>query len=197
MVIKPTPEELTILADEDFLKHKNSLSQKIISYMAQIERAIHRKIDELPFQFPDGTFLKAGKISRGEQYRQLPYFILDYPRLFTQKEVFAFRTMLWWGNHFSCTLHLAGNTLHKHKEQLLERILQTKDLYFCVNKQPWEYHYDSTNYLPADKLTIAQMMEHIKNNNFVKISNKISVQDWEQFEAFTLKSFERFLLLVK
>ena len=38
--MKPTPEELDILNDQNFLKLKNSLSEKIIQYLAKIERAL-------------------------------------------------------------------------------------------------------------------------------------------------------------
>src|SRR5687767_11488510 len=48
------------------------------------------------------------KISKGENYEGLPYLILDYPRFFKPDNIFAVRTMFWWGNFFSTTLHLSG-----------------------------------------------------------------------------------------
>ena len=48
------------------------------------------------------------KISKGENYRGLPYVMLDYPRLFGREEVLAIRTFFWWGHGFSVTLHLKG-----------------------------------------------------------------------------------------
>jgi hypothetical protein len=60
-----------------------------------------------------------GKISRGENYQLLPYIILDYPSYFSRNNIFAVRTMFWWGNFFSITLHLSGD----HKINLLITIL--------------------------------------------------------------------------
>lgn len=197
MVNQPTKEELAVLADQKTLLLKNSLSQKIISHLAEIERALHATIHEESYPFPEGTFLKAGKISKGEQYQQLPYFILDYPRLFTQKEIFAFRTMLWWGNHFSCTLHLAGEMLENNFSKISANILTEKDLYYCVNDQPWHYHYEPSNYLRVKDLTKAVMEKHFLNHHFVKISNKIPVTHWDEFKSFTLESFARFLHITK
>ena len=49
------------------------------------------------------------KIAKGENYLQLPYVLLDYPRCFDKENIFAIRTMFWWGNFFSITLHLSGS----------------------------------------------------------------------------------------
>lgn len=191
--MKPTDEELEILKDNRFLMVKNELSQKVIAYLSDIERALHQEINKSIFVFQQGTFIKAGKISKGEQYQGLPYFILDYPRLFTQKEVFSFRTMLWWGHHFSCTLHLSGPLLENNKEKICVAILERNDLFFCVNSSPWEYHYQKNNYLNINELTKEDLLHQINKNGFIKLSNYIPVDLWSEYKSFTLASFARFL----
>lgn len=186
-------EEIAVLSDTRFLVIKNELSQKVIRYLSVIERSLHRQISTLPFAYPEGTFLKSGKISKGEQYRGLPYFILDYPRLFTQKEVFAFRVMLWWGNHFSCTLHLEGNVLTERKETIIRNIADQPDLHFCVNEQPWDYQFTPDNYLRISDLTEDKMSTHIHQHGFLKISDFMSVTEWPQYESFVISNFARFL----
>ncbi|MEQ8473850.1 MAG: hypothetical protein RIC35_21820 [Marinoscillum sp.] len=195
--MKPTDEELAILTDVRFLRLKNELSEKIIRYLAQIERSLHKEVQQAHFHFPEGTFLKAGKISKGEQYKELPYFILDYPRLFTQKEVFAFRTMLWWGHHFSATLHLHGEILTSHKEQIVKKLAEDKGLYFCINESPWEYHYDPDNYLLINDLEERDLIRQIEQNGFIKISSFIPLTAWSKFSSFTIESFARFLKCLK
>lgn len=190
---QPTQEELGILNDQRFLVVKQHLSDKVISHLAEIERLIHREIETTSFEFPEGTFLRAGKISKGENYRYLPYFLLDYPRLFTKKDVFAYRSMLWWGNEFSCTLHLAGQPLADHIKNLLSRLNKDKDIFFCLHENPWEYHFESSNYILASNLKIKDMEEHIRKHDFIKISAKISLDKWDQFSDFTLFNFKRFL----
>lgn len=195
--MKLTDEELSILKNKEFLILKNSVSEKVISYLAEIERALHAQVKSSAFAFPDGTFIKAGKIAKGEQYQSLPYFILDYPRLFSQKEIFAFRSMLWWGNHYSCTLHLQGSFLKQHQEKLVHNLAQANDLYFCVNDQPWDYHYEANNYQAVSELSTTDMNQLINHNGFMKISDYIPVDAWSDFKPFTLNSFARFLLLIK
>jgi len=196
LVMKPTDEELQILKDNHFLKVKNELSAKIITHLSEIERALHSDLENSTFSFPQGTFVKAGKISKGEQYQGLPYFILDYPRLFKQNEVFSFRTMLWWGHHFSCTLHLSGALLQNNKEKICVHLLEMSDIYFCINDTPWEYHYQENNYLKINQLNKEQLLEQIDKNGFIKLSNYISVDLWNEYKSFTLATFARFLRCV-
>lgn len=193
LVMGPTGEELAVLANREFLLLKNSLTEKIIAHLSDIERGLHHQIKDLDFAFPEGTFLKAGKISKGEQYRSLPYFILDYPRLFTQKEVFAFRSMLWWGNEFSCTLHLRGSFLESHKTQIIDNIFGERSLYICVKDHPWEYHFEKDNYLKVSTLTKEELSGYVLQKEFLKISDYLPVTEWEQYKSFTLKTFVRFL----
>ncbi|REE05562.1 hypothetical protein [Marinoscillum furvescens] len=195
--MKPTPEELEILNNDHFLLVKNQVSEKVISYLAAIERSLHAHIQQVdPGVFPEGAFLKSGKIAKGEQYKGLPYFILDYPRLFTQKQVFAFRVMLWWGNHFSCTLHLQGPPHLQQPQTLIKKLMEHPELYFCVNTQPWDYHYEHTNYRQVKNLNQDNMRDQIERHGFIKISKYLPVTSWDNFQTFTLQCFDDFLRLI-
>jgi len=55
------------------------------------------------------------RISKGENYKGLPWVVLDYPRCFGRDDVLAVRTLFWWGHYFSVTLHLKGS----YKEMFL------------------------------------------------------------------------------
>ncbi|MEP0368064.1 MAG: hypothetical protein ABJN36_19505 [Cyclobacteriaceae bacterium] len=192
----PSSEELQVLADVTFLSLKDSVSKKIIASLASIERELHKEIEASAFPFPNHAFLRSGKISKGENYRGLPYFILDYPRLFTQTEVFAFRTMLWWGHEFSCTLHLGGKQLERISPKILNDISLDTDIFFCVKDNPWEYHFEKDNYLKSNELSADQMQSYISKNNFMKISRCISINEWKKFKSYTLETFARFLMLL-
>lgn len=190
-------DELRVLKDSEFLLLKHQVSEKVICYLADIERALREEIKSGNFPFPEGAFLKAGKISKGDNYRLLPYFILDYPRLFSRKEVFSYRTMLWWGNHFSCTLHVSGSGLNTFRNALAENIPGNESLWFCVNEHPWDYHFDPANYLPATRLTSDDINRHIDRTGFMKISDYLPLTRWQEFKSFTLTSFARFLRCLK
>ncbi len=90
----------------------------------------------------------SAKISKGENYNGLPYLVLDQPRLFIKEDMYAIRTMFWWGNFFSTTLLLSG----KYKTQLQHRVIDSYDVlkqdgyYLCINADPWEHHFESGNF---------------------------------------------------
>lgn len=193
----PTQEELEVLKNQRFLIVKQHLSDKIISHLASIERRLHKEIKSSDFNFPKGTFLRSGKISKGENYQSLPYFLLDYPRMFTKTDVFAFRSMLWWGNEFSCTLHMAGTPLARFKDKIISELTGDNEMFFCVHDNPWEYHFEPSNYLPVNQLSGKNIKNHIESHDFIKISNKISLDKWDQFGDFTLFSFRRFLNMLE
>ena len=196
MVIQPSPEELTALSDLNFLKLKASISKKIIQHLSDTERNLKSAVEQSDFNFPKGTFVHSGKISKGENYKGFPYFVLDYPRLFSRKEVFAFRTMLWWGHEYSCTLHLGGDVLSKVTENFYQNLKRENDLYFCIADQPWEYHYEVNNYQKINNLDSKDIKNYVNRNQFIKVSRYISVNQWPEFNKFTMESFARFLMLM-
>ncbi len=92
-----TDKELLILQDTDFLLTKATVLEKINELLGQTREELKESVENSNFSFPDRTYLLNGKISKGENYKNLPFMVLDYPALFTTKTVFAYRTMFWWG----------------------------------------------------------------------------------------------------
>jgi len=192
LVIPLSASELNVLSDRDFLMAKQRLTEKVVKHLAQTERELQAMVATSGFPFPEGTQVKAGKIAKGENYRQLPYFVLDYPRLFSHQSTFAFRSMLWWGHQYSCTLHLSGDALMQFRESLLTHLPSASD-YFCIHQTPWEYHFGSDNYVPLSTLNANQIEQHLAGTGFVKVSNFTTLENWANFPSFTREVFARFL----
>ena len=104
---------------------------------------------------PNEIFSISPKIYKGEQYRELPYVMLDYPRLFSKTNVFAIRSFFWWGNYFSITLQLSGIYLEKYADKIVDFLndKKNKDWYFGVHESEWEHHFEKDNYARIDELT--------------------------------------------
>ena len=62
------------------------------------------------------------KISKGENYNGFPYIILDFPSTFSKENIFAVRTMFWWGNFISITLHLKGSYKNMYAANILKKL---------------------------------------------------------------------------
>jgi hypothetical protein len=84
------------------------------------------------------------KISRGENYRGLPWVMLDYPRVFGREDVLAIRTFFWWGHSFSVTLHLKGSYLRLCLPVIRSRRLELAAAGFQLGISDDEWRHEHT-----------------------------------------------------
>ena len=190
-----TDKELLILQDTDFLLTKATIIEKINELLGHTREDLRRTVENSNFSFPDGTNLLNGKISKGENYKSLPYMVLDYPTLFSKNSTFAYRTMFWWGNYFSATLHLEGSALNYYRNSITKNLdkLLKNEIYICVGDNPWQYHYNEDNYLPLSKTH----NDFISNCKFLKLSKKIELKKWNDVPNFSARFFVLLLSVLK
>lgn len=170
-----SPEEIYCLSDQSFLQLKRKTSAKLLTLLEQTHKAIESGLVQSKIcLYHKGIQWKSVKISQGENYKGLPYFILDYPRYFSQEDILALRTMIWWGNEASVTLHLQGRYLKQNSNYISTKLQDFKmaDAYICLNDTPWEYTFHADNYLPITQITQEQY-KHYLSRQFLKISIKI------------------------
>jgi len=144
-----TLSELELISNVEVLDIKRSALAKIHDLLSETKEHLHTAYAAAPIALPRGKNVFSGKISRGENYRGLPYMILDFPAYFSQQDIFAFRTMFWWGHFFSVTLHLQGKYFHYCQKNINDNFDQLlgKSLFISIAKTPWEYHYAVDNYI--------------------------------------------------
>lgn len=195
--IRITDDEINVIENSDFFISKNIVSTKIKLLFGGVRDALKEETQECPGLFPEGTDIATGRIFQGENYKLLPYILLDYPKMFSTTSVFAFRTMFWWGRHFSCTLHLEGIALEAFRETISKNIrdLSGKGFYFCVHHSPWEYYFDEDNYLPLE--LIADLEDQVAKRKFIKLSRKLELKKWSDMQPFTIESFKILLNALK
>lgn len=180
--------ELAIIEDSEFLITKAKVITKVRELLVKTRSELNDRIEKSTFSFPSETNLSTGKISKGENYKTLPYLVLDHPSLFSATDTFAFRTMFWWGNFFSCTLHLQGHSLDKYRSSVANNIgkLVGENVYIAVGDTPWHYHYEISNYAPITREHIG----FIENGNFLKLSKKTGLKHWENIPRFSSEFLE-------
>lgn len=189
-----TDRELQILQDTDFLLTKAQALTKIEELLLKTRTALESVVEASGFNFPPGAVLSGGKISRGENYRGLPYRVLDQPALLTNEDIFTFRTMFWWGHFFSATLHLEGASLERFRKEVLQNIEQLSDVgtFIGVGETPWEYHYGTDNYLPLK----SGHRKQLESFRFLKLSRKMPVAEWRNLPSFAAGFLEELLPLL-
>lgn len=146
--IRLSAEESNLVGDALVLLTKNSVMSKMQSMLGELAAESLRVFNAESVLHETVTRSAPPKISRGENYRGLPYLVLDYPRIFGTEDVFAIRTMFWWGHYFSVTLHLKG----KYKELYFEKLrsaageLYQKEFYWSLGNEEWKHELELPYY---------------------------------------------------
>lgn len=129
---------------------------------------------------PEGT--ASGKISRGENYKGLPWMMLDHPRYFKEKEALAIRSFFWWGNYFTISLQLSGVEKAKATPRILESFkeLRKQAFYICIHKNPWQHDLAKKYYRSLKKMKGEEFREIINTKDFIKLTAKVKLKKWEK-----------------
>jgi hypothetical protein len=178
-----SPHELSIVADQEWILTKHQILEKISKILGSLSKDIQQHISD------HSSFLRElsrglPRISKGENYRQLPYLMLDYPALFGKEDVFALRTFFWWGNFFSINLQVSGKYRSFFRNDLVN-LLMNKDhqFFICIHENPWEHHFEAKNFIPTEKLGETTLTNLLQSHPFVKITLKYGFENWDQLPA--------------
>ncbi len=105
--IQFSAEESALLQDPTWLLTKNRVIARIYELLGQHAALLQQYRPLLPPEVCETP----PKISRGENYQDLPWVMLDYPRNFSTADIFALRSFFWWGRFWNISLHLKGTYL--------------------------------------------------------------------------------------
>jgi hypothetical protein len=186
-------EELLLVQNAEWLLTKNRIIGKVYEMFGSLIADVQRMF-AINSSLPAEVLAASPKISKGENYQGLPYVMLDYPRCFGKSDTFAIRTMFWWGNFFSVTLHLKG----KYKKELLsvlqERlpVLAGHHFFISINLDEWRHDFEPDNYKLIQQSETAMLADNLKKKDFCKIAGKITLQDWNNVPAQLLTCYEIF-----
>jgi len=193
--IRLSPTETELVSNAGWILTKNGILQKAKYILEHLQSEEQEFLHSLAGQLPDEVMRPSPKISKGENYKGLPYLVLDYPRYFEKDNSFAIRCLFWWGNFFSITLHLSGNykKMYESKIDTSLVLLKEEDFFICISADQWEHHFEIDNYLPLDEMDNAQFKKHISNKKFIKLAKKIPLQQWDNAENILFDSFRRII----
>jgi len=200
--IRLSQNELELITNAGFILTKNAILKKINQLLAGLQFKQKQYIEHCSTWLPDKVFQSTPKISKGENYQGLPYLILDYPKCFEQEYlpdrqsgIFAIRTMFWWGNFFSITLHLSGSYKKEAEEKLIVSYsaLKEKQFFFCINNNQWEHHFENSNYILLTELNKVDFENAILDKDFIKLAYKFPLQQWDEAEQILLDCFKEIM----
>lgn len=193
--IQFSDKERELMTNADWILTKNGILQKMALvftdwqalYSTQLARqapTLHSTIQ--PFSY---------KISRGENYKGLPWMVLDYPRLFGQTDICAIRTLFWWGRYITITLQLAGTWKERCEESLCLSypVLAREAFRISITEDAWIHDQDPAFTTEINNLTSEAYTSEIRKRNFLKISKIYPLEGVETLARSILADYERLL----
>jgi hypothetical protein len=184
--------EMQLVTDPGWILTKNGIIQKVYDLFGSLSTSYMEMAKELAV--PEELLTVPPKISRGEQYRGLPYVMLDYPRCFGKDDVLAIRTFFWWGNYFSCTLHLKGSYLKQYAGAVAKAISNGELQGFYINASMDEWNHDVNESMRP--VTITDNNKPVQED-LIKISGVCSLQQWNEAADVLRQQFQLYITLMK
>jgi len=186
---------MELMEDADWILTKNTVMEKMAGWMHELF-PLYRQI-LLNREMADWQVVESAhyKISKGENYRGLPWLMLDFPRLFGQTDILAIRTLFWWGRYFSLTLQVSG----KWKKQVQENLRHSRselaagEFWIAAGDDPWIHEIRTPDYLPIAGMVSGEYSREILNKNWVKIAKKYSLDRWEDLPGMAGGDYEKLI----
>ncbi len=184
--------ELSVVLNKDIILTKRAIIEtasllfnNFVPQLAFIFKSTLSPFEELAKAMP--------KITKGENYNDLPYVILDYPSVFQKENIFAIRTMFWWGNFISVTLQLSGKYRSYFEENIFKNV--SAEFYVCVNETQWQHHFNENNYKKYSTLTEDEIII-IKQKSFIKVALKYELHHWNMMQSLLPDGFKKLNMLL-
>ena len=188
-----SPKELELVKDKEWILTKRSIIERSYDLFAEAVADIGLFNEEVL----QGNIRTAPpKISKGENYRGFPYVMMDYPRCFEKENIFAVRTMFWWANFFSITIHLAGTYKDHFAGKLLKNVTLLEDLFICVNDDPWQHYFEPDNYVHGSQLGRDQIQQMI-TGPFIKFALKYELEQWNEMQELLKEGYRKMGLVLR
>ena len=187
--------ELALVTDHEIILTKRAVIGKTSALFSSMIPCINETFKDVILS--DKILCAAvPKISKGENYKGLPYVIMDHPATFKKENIFAVRTMFLWGHFFSITLHLSGYYKTYLEQNIYKNVQFEKDIFIAAGEEEWEHHFAEDNFTESANLSPVKLAE-IKQRNFLKIALKYELHNWNIMQSVLSEGYERICGLLK
>lgn len=194
-----TPQERAVIQNRAFFDLKKSATDKIIKELQELRQAIKASTQFQQFDFPERTDTANGKISKGENYLGYPYLILDFPRRFEKGNIFAIRSMFWWGYGCIFTIHLSGDAFLVFKNKLLQsyHILKKSTFQVATSTDQWQHHPTSDTFRSIADFSYEEWAEFLESCSFFKMVETLPLKEIDLLTTKGLAFVQNLLVLLK
>lgn len=195
--IRLSPAEMELVINDGLILTKNRILTKVMQFLGQLQQEYQQLLSSIS-SLREEVLSSSPKISRGENYKGLPWLVLDYPRCFGPEDVFAVRTMFWWGQFFSITLHLSGLYKREAEKKITGSFeaLAAEGFFVCISESPWQHHFESDNYCSVAETGKPSFEQLVLERPFIKLALKFPLREWDTMYDRLPLQFKKILTLI-
>jgi len=188
--IQLSAEEMHLVQNSEWILTKHRIIEKVYQLFGDLAVQMELHLAQQN-TLVDEVLLVPAKISKGEQYKGLPYVVLDYPRYFSRENVLAVRSFFWWGHYFSITLQLKGKFYAQYHQKIANAIAakKLKEYRFSVAGNEFSFDLEGNNYISGEYAT-HHLSKEMEPPSFFKISYKVSFEQWDGAGQKLMQAFE-------
>lgn len=181
-------KQISFLSTKDFYNLKKEVDTELSSLLYSTQEFIRKIWDSKAQWFLPAEISKAPrKISKGHNYKGYPYQVFDYPSIFSEKGIFSFRIVIWYGNTFSINLILTDSYLEFFKPQIYQ--LKNKSVNLLTEENIWETDISNNTYLPIDEANYTAITEYLEKNKSIRLFREFSLNQINALDRLTVECF--------
>lgn len=191
--VELSKNEMELVTNSEFILTKNRIIGKVYGMFGDLSETYKSLFNSYAPSLPQEALMPTPKIYKGENYLQLPYVMMDYPRVFSKEGIFAIRSFFWWGNYFSITLHLSGKYLKLFDCSLRAGADKLEKYFACINNEQWHHHFELNNYQPLKNIP---SIENLLKKPFIKLAKNLSLHEWNKAPGFYTDTYSEILGII-
>ena len=183
-----SPTEMELVQNAGFFLTKQAIINKVYGIFGNLAGRWQQSYPNTPSLSP--------KISRGENFEQLPWVMLDLIRRFERERALAIRVFFWWGNYFSCTLHMKNPA---GSPPIFQRDVPVQDtmhpLYVSTKGDEWNHNVYSDDYVEIGNNEALNRLLCDQQHAHVKLSTIVNFSDWDGAEEKLYGAIRSWMLI--
>jgi hypothetical protein len=186
--VELSTKEFELLNDSSFFFAKKNIDAKLEELLIAYQTETETFFKGFEKQLPEGIKYKAKKVNKGQNYKGLPYWVVDLPSFFNQNDVFTYRVVVWWGNHISLSL-IIGGKFYKHLAIETNELLN-KGVYYSIHQSPWPLEFIPENLILIEENTLTVINDHFMRNDFIKLSTQFELTELSNLKEKAIEGFK-------
>ncbi|MHA7101568.1 hypothetical protein [Roseivirga pacifica] len=176
------------LSNKTNFDRKNQLDEKIAELLQSFRDNLIALLDRKGIPLPVSTHKAAAKATKGNLHYGYPFQVLDFPAQFEKQHIYTFRTVVWYGHHFSFNLILSGTFLKNHRPNW--QVLLDKEFLFSCGENIWKEPLKDTEYIEITHNNHTLLTEKTSMCKEIRVSKRFNLNQLPHFHRLGMECFE-------